>query len=68
VLIGTNCDHRLGVGRGIVVPDALLNIFVLQAAPGRTATVLGKPSKLMFEPLRISKNLDKDETIMVVTV
>jgi HAD superfamily hydrolase (TIGR01450 family) len=65
LLIGTNCDHALPLGRGIVVPDALPNILALQAASGRTATVLGKPSKLMFEPLRISKNLDKDETIMV---
>jgi phosphoglycolate/pyridoxal phosphate phosphatase family enzyme len=65
LLIGTNCDHALPLGRGIVVPDALPNILALQAASGRTATVLGKPSRLMFEPLRIARNLDKDETIMV---
>jgi ribonucleotide monophosphatase NagD (HAD superfamily) len=55
----------LPLGHGIIVPDAWPNILALQAASGRTATVLGKPNKLMFEPLRISKNLDKDETIMV---
>jgi phosphoglycolate/pyridoxal phosphate phosphatase family enzyme len=65
LLIGTNCDHALPLGHGIIVPDAWPNILALQAASGRTATVLGKPSRLMFEPLRISKNLNKDETIMV---
>jgi phosphoglycolate/pyridoxal phosphate phosphatase family enzyme len=65
LLIGTNCDTSLPLGRGIFVPDAWPNILALQSASGRTATVLGKPSKLMFEPLRISKNLDRSETIMV---
>ena len=65
LLIGTNCDSSLPLGHGVFVPDAWPNILALQAATGRKATVLGKPSKLMFEPLRISKGLDKDETIMV---
>jgi phosphoglycolate/pyridoxal phosphate phosphatase family enzyme len=65
LLIGTNCDASLPLGGGIIVPDAWPNILALEAASGRTATVLGKPNKLMFEPLRLSKQLDKEETIMV---
>jgi phosphoglycolate/pyridoxal phosphate phosphatase family enzyme len=65
LLIGTNCDNSLPLGRGIIVPDAMPNILALQCATGRTATMLGKPSKLMFEPLLHEKHLDRNETIMV---
>lgn len=65
MLIGTNCDNSLPLGNGVYVPDAMPNILALQCSTGRKAVILGKPSKLMFEPLKQSKHLDQNETIMV---
>ena len=65
LLIGTNCDNALPLGKGIFVPDAYPNILALESSSGRKALVLGKPSKLMFEPLKNIRNLDSSETLMV---
>nr|AAB51111.1 4-nitrophenylphosphatase [Tritrichomonas foetus] len=65
LLIGTNCDCALPLGHGVFVPDAMSNILALQSSSGRKAIMLGKPSKLMFEPLKKTKGLDASEAIMV---
>ena len=65
LLIGTNCDNALPLGNGILVPDAYPNVLALENASGRKAIVLGKPSKLMFEPLHTVRGLNSDETLMV---
>lgn len=65
LLIGTNCDNSLPLGAGIFVPDAMPNIAALEVSTGRKAIVLGKPSKLMFEPLRSLLHLNNEETLMV---
>ena len=65
LLIGTNCDAALPLGHGVFVPDAMSNILALQSSSGRKAVMLGKPSKLMFEPLRKAKGLDPSEAIMI---
>jgi len=65
LLIGTNLDNALPLGKGIFVPDAYPNILALESSSGRKATILGKPSKLMFEPLKLVNNLDSSETLMV---
>ena len=65
ILIGTNCDNALPLGNGVFVPDAYPNILALQNSSGRKAIVLGKPSKLMFEPLHLLRGLDVGETLMV---
>ncbi|KAK8860652.1 p-nitrophenyl phosphatase [Tritrichomonas musculus] len=65
LLVGTNCDTALPLGGGVFVPDAMSNIIALQTSCGRKAVMLGKPSKLMFEPLKSSLNLDASEAMMV---
>lgn len=65
LLIGTNCDNSLPLGKGIFVPDAYPNILAMENSSGKKALVLGKPSKLMFDPLRDLKGLDCTETLMV---
>ena len=65
LLLGTNCDNALPLGNGVFVPDAYPNILALENSSGRKAVVLGKPSKLMVEPLQRLKGLDVNETLMV---
>lgn len=65
LLIGTNCDTTLPLEHGIFVPDAMPNILALQTSTGRKAKILGKPSKIMFDPLKKIKKLDPCETLMV---
>lgn len=65
LLIGTNCDNADPVGKGIYVPDALPTILFLEGSTNRKATILGKPTKSMFEPLRKLKGIDGNETMMV---
>ena len=63
-LIGTNCDAADPLGRGIFVPDAMPTIMAIEGATGRKATILGKPTKFMFEPLRM-QGLKSENTMMV---
>ena len=65
LLIGTNCDNALPLGNGVLVPDAYPNVLALENSSGRKAIVLGKPSRLMFEPLHTVRGLNADETLMV---
>lgn len=65
LLIGTNCDCALPLGHGVYVPDCMSNVLALQSSSGRKATILGKPSKLMFEPLRKTLNLKPNEILMI---
>jgi phosphoglycolate/pyridoxal phosphate phosphatase family enzyme len=65
IFVGTNCDSADPVGHGIFVPDALASIMALEGSTGRKATILGKPTSSMFEPLKRGAGLDPQETMMV---
>jgi phosphoglycolate/pyridoxal phosphate phosphatase family enzyme len=65
VLIGTNCDSADPFGNGIFLPDAMPTIMALEGATGRKATILGKPTAQMFEPLRDIAGIRPENTIMI---
>jgi phosphoglycolate/pyridoxal phosphate phosphatase family enzyme len=64
-LIGTNCDAADPLGHGIFVPDAMPTIMALEGATGRRATILGKPTMHMFEPLKKLDDVSPEMTMMV---
>jgi phosphoglycolate/pyridoxal phosphate phosphatase family enzyme len=65
IFVGTNCDSADPLGHGIFVPDALASIMALEGSTGRKATILGKPTAAMFEPLKRGAGVDPQETMMV---
>lgn len=64
LFIATNCDERFPMEH-IVCPGTGTMVTVVQVASGRKPTVMGKPSRQVFDALRQKHGLDPARTVMV---
>nr|XP_054761692.1 glycerol-3-phosphate phosphatase-like [Lytechinus pictus] len=66
VFIGTNVDQQFPLRNSdIVMPGTGSLVRPVEVAANRTATVLGKPSKFMFDCIQEKFDVNPDRTVMI---